>query len=426
MNVYAVNIQWAGEGAPEQYSAEFQTEKRHASAWKSVLARARAGAVVTCACPGRGDKRLAIRRYDDADLFTLARYPLSGSQHASDCRFHAPNPMRSGLSGYQSGVIQECSDGVIVRLKTGLRQKPARAAADGPAAGDTPSSVGMRKTQPAMRLLGLLHFLWEDTDLNAWWPAMRDKRSQRLVNRLLEQSAGRISASLVKIDSVLLLPDFKPEGERACKNRERVLRGIDDHRRMIVIAPLMKYADERAAKMTSVLKIAGFNGIPLLNMRPMVWDWVCGRFPRAITAWKRQQMVMAIAVIVPKSGQYRGRFADVFDLALMPVTENWIPFDSMYEKRIADKLTQEGRGFVKPLRYDADESVVFPDFILRDTEEEAPLEVFGRDDEAYAARRSEKIAYYEAEYGTGRWWCWNAAADPEGLNIPPFPARFDR
>ncbi|MEZ7138097.1 hypothetical protein ACBR42_17185, partial [Komagataeibacter sp. SM21] len=53
-----------------------------------------------------------------------------------------------------------------------------------------------------------------------------------------------------------------------------------------------------------------------------------------------------------------------------------------------------------------------------------PMEVFGRDDEAYAARRQEKIRYYNDVYGQNEWWCWNAAAAPR--NIPPFPPALNR
>ena len=159
----------------------------------------------------------------------------------------------------------------------------------------------------------------------------------------------------------------------------------------------------------------------MMDMTAALWKETCRRFPRAITAWEHQQQIMAIAVLDIKPGKVRGRYANVVDLALMPVTENWIPFDSMYEKRIADKLTAENRGFTKPLRYDADENVVFPDFILLDMAKDTPLEIFGRSDEAYIVRQAEKTAYYEKEYGTGHWWCWNAANDPEGRNIPPFP-----
>jgi hypothetical protein len=414
---YGVNIEVPGEGL-KHYRPDFQAENR---AWKAVLIRARNGATVTCACPGQGAKHLAIRHFDDADLFTLARYPLSGDQHAQDCRFYSPNPKRSGLCGYQSNVVEEGPEGISVRLEIGLtRRTPQAQTTQGQI--HAPATTRGRGSQPAMRLLGLLHLLWEEANLNTWWPAMQGKRNQWLVNRELEKAASEITASRVKLNSVLLLPDSRADGDWAKRNQACVRRAVDERRRLIAVVPLMKYSDERAQGMLSALKIAGFHGIPHLSMTPALWNETCRRFPHAITAWQHQQQVMAVAALEIKPGKAVGRFADVVSLALMPVTANWIPFDSMYEKRIADKLTAEGRGFSKPLRYDADNAVIFPDFVLRDMTKETPLEVFGRSDEAYIARKAEKTAYYQAEYGDGYWWCWNAADDPEGRNIPPFPS----
>src|SRR6185369_5543906 len=135
-------------------------------------------------------------------------------------------------------------------------------------------------------------------------------------------------------------------------------------------------------------------------------------------AWQQNQRVMAIAELDLKKD---GKYANVVDIALMPVTANWIPFDSMFELLIADKLTSEERGFLKPLRFDAEEDVVFPYFILRDTGDDIPLEVFGRTDEAYEARKALKMAYYQKEFGTDRWWYWDATQDPGAETLKPFP-----
>jgi len=75
---------------------------------------------------------------------------------------------------------------------------------------------------------------------------------------------------------------------------------------------------------------------------------------------------------------------------------------------------------VKPLRFDAGEDAIFPDFILLDTGKDTPMEVLGRADEAYEARKAEKVEYYKKLRADG-WWCWNAAADTAGARIPPFP-----
>jgi hypothetical protein len=78
------------------------------------------------------------------------------------------------------------------------------------------------------------------------------------------------------------------------------------------------------------------------------------------------------------------------------------------------------------MRYDASEDDVHPDFILLDTDAEAPLEVYGREDEAYEIRMEEKRIYYETHFAQGAWWCWNAARDKKGLAIPDFPEKARR
>ncbi|MDF6951064.1 DUF1173 domain-containing protein, partial [Escherichia coli] len=43
--------------------------------------------------------------------------------------------------------------------------------------------------------------------------------------------------------------------------------------------------------------------------------------------------------------------ASLEEVALMCVTENWIPFESTFEKMVLDALTQQNRRFMKGMRY---------------------------------------------------------------------------
>lgn len=107
----------------------------------------------------------------------------------------------------------------------------------------------------------------------------------------------------------------------------------------------------------------------------------------------------------------------------MMVTSNWIPIDSAYEGVVADKLTKENRAFIKPLRYDAAESEVFPDFCLFDTKnnEPLPMEVFGLKSDEYLRRKAEKIAIYDERHTREGWWFWDAASNDDVDQMPPFP-----
>lgn len=414
--VYPVTAQAQGD-SPKHYSPEFQTAQQYASGWKALLVKMRQSGELSCGCPGQGEKRLAIRR-NESDSFFLARYPLTGHEHATDCRFYAPNPMRSGLSGYQKGVLEEGPNGgVKIRLGIGLKKGAAGTEGDTPTIDRAPAGTP-RASKTAMGLLGLLHFMWDQADLNTWWPAMNGKRHPGLINSKLHEAASNISAGRIKLANVLLLADNHPKGRWATHNQEQVKRAIKSGTRMIAIVPLAQFSPERSKEMGTGLRIAGFNGVPGLDMPSGLWERTLKRFPRAIAAWEKQHRTLAIVELDLKKD---GKYANVLDLALMPVSANWIPFDSLHELRIIDKLTAEDRGFVKPLRFDADEDVVFPDFILLDMGTDTPMEVFGRTDEAYEARKAIKMVYYQEVFGIDGWWWWNAAADPDGENIPPFP-----
>lgn len=85
-------------------------------------------------------------------------------------------------------------------------------------------------------------------------------------------------------------------------------------------------------------------------------------------------------------------------------------------------LWQEKRALIKQQRYDGDENVL-PDFVLTDVAgaEALPMEVFGMNIPHYLQRKQLKTALYDRGYGAGRWWQWDASADPEGQHMPDFP-----
>ncbi|ARF52133.1 DUF1173 family protein [Pantoea stewartii] len=152
-------------------------------------------------------------------------------------------------------------------------------------------------------------------------------------------------------------------------------------------------------------------------------------FGRELGDWRRGMKVVVIAETEPPETTFRhtdGRnrpssCSTVIDVALMTVSPRFIPLDSGYEGMVEDRLWQEKRAFIKPLRYDGEEDV-FPDFVLKDVPgvDALPMEVFGMNTPEYLQRKQAKTAHYDREYGPGHWWCWNA---PEKSDIPAFPAR---
>jgi hypothetical protein len=99
----------------------------------------------------------------------------------------------------------------------------------------------------------------------------------------------------------------------------------------------------------------------------------------------------------------------------METTGRFIPVESGFEALVANALVEEGRAFVKPLRYTGQEEV-HPDFVLTDTKRPWYLEVFGMATPQYLERKRAKITHYRE---SGKLlWSWDAAA---GTQLPPFP-----
>ncbi|HEV2681328.1 MAG TPA: DUF1173 family protein, partial [Rhodanobacter sp.] len=199
----------------------------------------------------------------------------------------------------------------------------------------------------------------------------------------------------------------------------KTAKAAKHHHRLVVIASLSRFDETRADQSVDRLPIAGPFGMPTLNLNAAAWGRVMRSFADELHAWRRHERVIAIAHVGLRSGQVKE--ADVLDVGLMRVSPRWIPLDSSYEGTIEEKLCQASRKFEKPLRFDADEAEVFPDFWLFDAGKDYPLEVFGMATNDYLARRDHKTAWYNAKYGVAGWWHWDAASDPGAQRIPPFP-----
>lgn len=389
------------DGKP--FSTIFQTQDEFASAWKAVLEKAYGRTHGICRCPGKGARKLAIKRRDDTDGFHLARFAGTGSEHANECRFYAPAPERSGMQGYETGVIEEGDDGTLrVRLARGLVELAARTATPG---GDrSPQGNGATRKR-AMTLLGLLSLLWQEARLHVWYPAMEGKRNSGQVHDLLRKTAHRIKAGRVMLHEVLMVC-AAPNSRAEAVNRAVAQQVSKAGRRALVISPLARFDAGKHGTSMSKLPVAGPYGIPYLNMAPEVWDNVQKRFQTEVAAWKRGERIMVMAQLNLMLDKDQVR-AGVTDLALMHISQRWIPLDSGYESILESTLFAAGRSFEKPLRYDAAECEFFPDFWLLDMKRDFPLEVFGMDTPEYLAQKARKIEWYNRVYGPDGWWSWD-------------------
>lgn len=415
---YPVSIT-VGEST-QQYSESFQTEQGYSKQWKAVLQKAHKNGAATCLCPGSNKRRLSVRYRSKQDAYHLSRFPYTGAEHSLDCLYYSPAPEKSGLGSYGKGVVEEGEDGDLkLKLTLSLKAKDPAERKVPPLDPGAKSSAG-RPTKPAMTALGLLHLLWTEAGLNRWSPGMAGKRSLSRVHGRLQHAASKMLASRMRIEDALLASTGM-DGDQAAANRRKVASAIKHERRLLVIAPLAGYSEERELGLSQYLAIVGFHGIPRVMLGKDVWDATAQRYRRELAGWRQGRRVIAI---VQTDQPVTPNKVQGLNVALMVVSDEWIPVDSSYEAVIEARLRDQERTFVKPLRYDSSEEQVFPDFWLMDVGRgvEFPLEVFGRQDPAYLARKKAKRVYYNETYGPDGWWYWDASSDPDALRVPIFPA----
>ena len=78
---------------------------------------------------------------------------------------------------------------------------------------------------------------------------------------------------------------------------------------------------------------------------------------------RRPRIVTAALIYAKPEHTYQ---VDALALALMLVTDQWIPLDSLYELPLVEALQRQGRVFTKPLKFDAKSAAGFPNVRLLD------------------------------------------------------------
>lgn len=407
------------DGSVKTYSSEFQTVKKFSSYWKNVLQNAHAvkndskqRKVIQCRCNGPSTKDecclLEVRELEGT--YFLAKKKHTGMQHKDDCRFFQVDWETSGLKAYDRDIVDD--DGGI-KVGLGLQMRDEEGQVVLPASSKLTRNESYAKKRKQVSLLGLLQILWNTAGLNYCKPDSIMQRSN--IPYRLSQQAIPLKIKHLSLAEHLLIYQMG-------NNNQKVLKfAVKNKRRLFVIALLAPWVSSEKSE-GSVLPIDSLDGIPELYLPAERWATTCHSFERAVRAWKSGKKTVAIAQIEPRQASIGvGYECCVVGLALMRVTDYWLPVESDYEHTVADELVDDGRRFIKPLRYDADEEEVFPDFILLDTDHPrgTPMEVFGMNSTEYRARQAVKVDYYNDVFGVTGWWSWIPSVEPTHQPFPP-------
>lgn len=360
-----------------------------------------------CLCvPGGIEMYVARHRH-----FVVKRMPDSGSAHHPGCPSYEPEALQSGLGELVGEAILEPEPGQVeLRVDFPWTRRMGQGIARGEPREASEVSVPGRR----MSLRALTHFLFERAGFNRWSPSMAGKRNQGVLRKYLLEAAEDVSVKGVPLSERLYVPESFSEGAKtdiAHRRREKLsfLHPRDG------LAPLAIVIGEFKASEATIqgyrVWIRHMPDAPLL-IAAKSWTRIERVFApmfeaRDADSGHRARLIVAALIRARREYTY-----EIDAASLMLTSEHWIPIEGVHELPLIDALVDQGRRFVKPLRYDAKNSAPFPNALLLDAGSTSiPLHVISAFMDAKEIAAKEKAV----SAGSEMTWVWRTDRPMPGL-----------
>jgi hypothetical protein len=344
--------------------------------------------------------------------FYMKRFPDTGGSHSTSCESYEPPQELSGLGQVSGSAIVENPDEgtTVLKFDFSLSKSGSRVA---PAKGDG-NADSVKTDGNKLTLRGTLHYLWEEAGFHKWSPSMTGKRTWSVLKRYLMEAAEDKTAKSTALADLLFIPDpFSSEKkDQLTQQRNARLRRVaapenGARKLMIVVGEVKEIGVARFGHKVTIKHLPDF---PFM-LNDDIHKRLRKRFENELALWEALETSHLVAIGTFSVGQTG--VASIEEMALMIVTENWIPFENLTEKSLLDKLTSEGRRFFKGLRYNLADNRPLASAVLSDTPEPVAMYVLPP-----AAGEDYLKALAELTEGSKlKSWQWDAESDMPA--IPP-------
>ncbi|MGP8438159.1 DUF1173 domain-containing protein [Paraburkholderia fungorum] len=349
-----------------------------------------------------------------AGKFVIKRMPNSGGDHAPACDSYEPPPELSGLGQVMGTAIQEDPEEGLTALKFDFSLTKVAGRSAPVASGAETDSVKTDGNKLTLR--GTLHYLWEEAGFNRWAPNMAGKRSWYVIRKYLMQAAEDKMAKGASLADILYIPesfnaDKKNEiTQRRIAHMSKAAATVKGSRRlMIVIGEVKEVAQSRYGH-----KIV-FKHLPDCHfmMNDDLHKRLLKRFEVELGLWDALEDTHLMAIGTFSVGNTG--IASLEEVALMSVTENWIPFESTFDQMVIDAMSRANRRFMKGMRYNLPSNRPLACLVASDTlpEPTAMYVLPPGATEDYAAALTELMNESKLAH-----WLWRAGE----AEMPPLPA----
>jgi hypothetical protein len=299
------------------------------------------------------------------DIYYEKRMPNTGGLHDPTCDHFEPPPELSGLGGVIGTAIRENAEDGTTELKFKFSMSKVagrKPVVSGGAESDTVKSDGSKLT-----LRALLHYLWDQAGFSKWSPAMAGKRSWGGLRKYLYSAADHKMIKGGDLAGRIYIPEtFHPDHKNEINQRRLALmtKMAGTHggsqELMIMIGEVKEMATARNGYKMVVKHLPD---TPIM-MEDDIYKRLKKRFGADIDLSNANgaRLIMIGTISVSGIG-----VPTLEEVALMAVTENWIPFESIFEKTVIDELTAASWRFIKGLRYNLPSSKPLASVVLSDT-----------------------------------------------------------
>src|SRR5690349_3523068 len=181
---------------------------------------------------------------------------------------------------------------------------------------------------------------------------MSGKRNWFIIRKHLLHAAESKIAMGAPLADVLYIPEVF-SAERKAELMERHLSAVNKiasgttgpRRLMLLVGEVKEFAAARSGQNLVVKHLPGCSFL----LREALHRRMTARFDRELTLWNA--VAGAHLIVIATVGVGSGGVPEIEELALMAVTENWIPIEHIYDAQLVDALTRDRRRFIKGLRY---------------------------------------------------------------------------
>lgn len=372
---------------------------------------------IYCCCPGNGTKRLNVKQLTYNNKFYIARWPNTGTEHFYDCNYYSESHL-SGRKIYSDGTIKESLDNTI-RIKL---SNDYASLSNTLKTLNIPHPRHQNKNElKSLSLIGLLNLLWSESRLNYWYPNMEGKRNIFTIHKYILNTSKRIEYKRKKLsDSLVIAIPFNKDNryKQMHENNSRVLENaIKNKNRLILISKINKFETEKG-----FIKLQDYFNMPYLNISKEVVNYVNTYFKKEIELLNLGYESIIVTLIEPFKTSKGIATSKVIDVALMSISERFIPVSNIYDLKLEHRLSREQRAFIKLLPFDAPKDIIISDYCLLDTDCNYlfPIIITTSSSTEDKILQKIKIDYFTELYGEHGFLNWDYNAI-ELYSIPEIP-----